>query len=801
MRDTVLRGGPMRRIEDERLITGRGQFVDDVRLPAERPSMLHVTFVRSPYAHAEIGGVHLERAKAQPGVVAALSGADLMSALRPIEIAVPRPGLKKPERWPLAVGKARYVGDPVAVILAESPAIAESARDVVEVDYVPLPAAVDVEAAASVGAPLLYEGFGSNVAFEAQAGGGDIEAAFAQADRVVRLRLANQRLAPCSLEPRACLFDYQPETSELHAWVSSQAVFSVSDSLAGMLGLDRAHVHVVNADVGGGFGSKARFVGEEYVAAWLAVTHGRPVKWIETRSENLQTQTQGRGQLSYVEAAFHNDGVLLGLKVRIYADLGAFLTLGTIIPTAIMPPLLCGPYRVRAVESSTVGVLTNKVPTAPYRGAGRPEAAYVLERTMDRIASELSIDPVEARRRNLLAADAFPYHAPTGVTYDSGNYEMVLNRALELADYQGWRERQRERRSTGHPRPLGIGLATFVESTGFTALGTGPGMPQEAATVRIMADGTVLVQSGVASTGQGHFTVFAQIAAGVFGLPISSVAVRMGDSDLPAYGIGTVASRTLQTAGSAVLLAAEAAREKVLGVVARRLEVDPGDLVIEDGRVMVKGVPRRAMTLGEVARLVEEQPDLIEHEPPNPVNGRAIEGLAAWRNFAPPASTYAFGAHLAVVEVDEETGDMHVITFVAVDDCGRVFNPILVEGQMHGSLAQGIGQALYEYAAYDAESGQPLAGTLLDYVLPRATQVPAFVTDSIETPSPLNPLGAKGSGEAGTIGAPPAVVNAVLDALAPLGVTALDMPLTPEKVWSAIAQATGGGADRAGNER
>lgn len=319
-------------------------------------------------------------------------------------------------------------------------------------------------------------------------------------------------------------------------------------------------------------------------------------------------------------------------------------------------------------------------------------------------------------------------------------------------------------------------------------------MPPEAATVRIMADGTVLVQSGVASTGQGHYTVFAQIAAGVFNLPMSSVVVRMGDSDLPAYGFGTVASRTLQTAGSAVLLAAEAAREKALRVVARRMEVDAGDLVIEDGKIMVKGLPSRALALGEVARLVEEQPDLIEHEPPNPANGRPIEGLAAWRDFAPAGSTYAFGAYVAVVEVDVETGEVRVITFVAVDDCGRVFNPLLVEGQMHGGLAQGIGQALYEEAAYDVESGQPLAGTLLDYVLPRATQVPAFVTASIETPSPLNPLGAKGAGEAGTIGAPPAIVNAVLDALAPFGVTTLDMPLTPPKVWSAIAEAAGGGA-------
>lgn len=789
MREISFPAAPPRRIEDERLITGRGQFVDDVRLPG-RPPVLHAAFVRSPYAHADVTGIHLERAQAQPGVVAALAGADLAEALHPFQIGVPLPGLKKPERRPLAMGRVRYVGDPVAVILAESPEVAESAVSLVEVEYTPLPVAVDVEAAMAPDAPLLYDDLGSNVAFETQVGGGDIEAAFAQADRRVTLRLVNQRLAPCSLEPRACLFDYQPETGELHAWLSSQAVFSARDALASMLGLDRAHVHVTNADVGGGFGSKTRFVGEEYVAAWLAVSQGRPVKWIETRSENLQTQTQGRGQISYIEAAFQNDGLLLGLKVRIYGDLGAFLTPMTAMVPARMPTLLCGPYRVQAIEGTVVGVLTNKVPTAPYRGAGRPEATYILERTMDRIAAELGLDPAEVRRRNLLAPDAFPYRTPTGLTYDSGNYETVLNRALDLADYRGWRDKQRVRRAANDARALGIGVSTFIESTGGAFGGAGPGIPQEAATVRIMADGTLLVQSGVASNGQGHFTAFAQIAAGVFGLPTSSVVVRMGDSDLPAFGIGTFGSRTLQTAGTAVLLAAEAVREKALRVVADRLEVDSGDLVIADGKVMVKGVASSSVALGELARLVEDQPDLIEHEPPNPFNGAPIEGLAAWRDFTPPDTTYASGAYVAVVEVDTETGEVEIVRFVAVDDCGRILNPYLVEAQVRGGLAQGIGQALYEDAAYDADTGQPLAGTLLDYALPKAAQLPAVVSDSIETASPLNPLGAKGTGEAGTIGGPPAIVSAVLDALAPLGVTALDMPLTAHRVWSAIAQAT-----------
>jgi aerobic carbon-monoxide dehydrogenase large subunit len=798
MNDTALPHGPLppRRSEDERLITGRGQFVDDVRLPADRPAMLHAAFVRSPYAHATITGVHLEQVMAHVGVVAAVSGANLLRSLRSLDSAVPLPGLKQPERWPLAVEKARFVGDPVAVILAESAEAAESARDLVKVEYVPLPAAIDVEGAAGPAAPLLYDDLGSNIAFERRAEGGDLVAAFAEADHVVSLRLINQRLAPCSLEPRACLFDFQPATGDLHAWISSQAVFAARASLADMLGLDRSHVHVVSADVGGGFGSKARFVGEEYAVAWLAVTHGRPVKWIETRSENLQAQTQGRGQINYVEAACTNDGVLLGLKVRTYLDLGAFLTPVTVVPAVIMPRLLSGPYRVHAVESTVVGVLTNKAPTAPYRGAGRPEAAYILERTLDRLATELGLDPAEARRRNLLAPEDFPYQTPTGVTYDSGNYQAALTRALELAIYDDWRERQRVRRSAAaadDTRLLGIGLATFIESTADNPSGTGPGagagMPQEAAMVRIMTDGTLLVQSGVTTNGQGHATAFAQIAAAVFSVPSSRVAVRLGDSDLPAFGIGTIASRTLQTAGSAVLLAAEAVREKAVRVVAQRLEVDVGDLVVAEGKVMVRGVPSRAIALGEVARLVEEQPDLIKREPANPVNGAPIKGLAAWRDFTSPGATYAFGVYVAVVEVDRETGEVRLVQFVAVDDCGRILNPTLVEAQVHGSVAQGIGQALYEEAAYDADSGQPLASTLLDYALPTAARVPALVTASVETPSPLNPLGAKGTGEAGAIGAPPAIVNAVLDALAPLGVTALDMPLTPPRVWSAITAA------------
>jgi len=790
MIETSLPAGLERRREDIELITGHSHYVDDLRSPAGRPPALHMVVVRSPYAHAEIKHIGLGPAQALPGVFAAFTSKELVSNMRAID-AIPIPGFKKPQRRPLAVDRVRYMGDPVAIVLAENLYMAEDARDLVEVEYDPLPAVTDPEAALSSDAPLLYDEFGSNMTFLNQSGGGDIAAAFERADRSVQLRLVNQRLAPSSMEPRACMFDFDPSTDQLSAWVSSQSVFRARDTLAAFLGIDHSHIRVHNAQVGGGFGTKTGFVGEEIIAAALAVRYGRPVKWIESRSENLQAQTHGRGQINYIEAAFQNDGRLLGLKVHTIADLGAFLYgMTAMIPNGTTY-LLSGPYQVQAVESRVAGAFTNKVPTAPYRGAGRPEAAYILERTMDRIASELGLDPAEVRRRNFIPPDAFPYRTVTGLQYDSGNYQAGLDRLLELADYAGWRAKQRERRAAGSPLLLGLGLSTFIENSGGTFGPARPGIPQEAATVRIRRDGTILVQSGVASNGQGHFTLFAQIAAATFQLPASQVEVQMNDSGLPVYGIGTFGSRTTQIAGSAVFLAVEAVREKALQVAARLLEAAPEDLVIKDGRVLVQGVPARAVALGELAGLVEEQPDLIEREPPNPANGVPIEGLAAWRDFTPPNSTYSSGAHLAVVEVDSDTGDVHLLTYVAVDDCGRVLNHYLTEAQVHGSLAQGIGQALYEEVMYD-QGGQLLTSTLMDYALPIAGQVPDFVTDLLETPSPINPLGVKGVGESGTIAAPPAVVNAVLDALAPLGIKTIDMPLKPEKIWALVQAARQG---------
>ncbi len=779
--------GLERRLEDYPLITGASSYVDDLRAPAGRPATLYMAVVRSPYAHALINEIQLDAARALPGVVAVFAGEELVGGMRSID-AMPVPGLKKPERRPLAVSKVRYVGDPVAVVLAEDRYIAQDARDLVEVDYEPQPGVSDPEAAVAGDAPLLYEEFGSNVAFHQHSTWGDVETAFARADRIVRLRVVNQRIAASSIEPRACMFDFDPVSGQFLAWVSSQAIYRARETLAAFLGLERSKIHVHNAAVGGGFGTKTAFLGEEIIAATLAMKLGRPVKWIESRAENLQAQTQARGQINYIEAAVQNDGRLLGLRVRSFADLGAYLANTTAMIPNRVPLQLSGPYQVQAVDSTVVGVFTNKAPTAAYRGAGRPEATYILERTMDRIARELGLDPVVVRRHNFIAPEAFPFTTVTGLTYDSGNYAAALDRALELVDYRGWQEEQRRRREAGDTRLLGIGLSTFNEISGDG--GAMPG-PKESAAVRIRRNGSVLVQSGVATNGQGHFTLFTQIVANTFNLPVDKIEVQMGDSTLPGFSIGTFGSRVTQMGGSAVLLAAEAARDKALQVAARVLEAAPADLVLENGKVIVRGVPTRSIALGELARLVEEQPDLIEHDAPNPVNDAPIEGLAAWRDFASSGAGFSSGTHIAIVEIESETGEVQILRFIAVDDCGRIINHYTAEAQMHGGLVQGIGQALYEEVVYN-EEGQLLTGSLMDYSLPVAAMLPTYETDFVETPSPTNPLGAKGVGESGTIGAPPAIVNAVLDALAPLGVTAIDMPLKPEKVWAIIQQARQG---------
>ncbi|HVU70849.1 MAG TPA: xanthine dehydrogenase family protein molybdopterin-binding subunit [Ktedonobacteraceae bacterium] len=793
-RQPVLLAGSEKRREDPGLITGKTRFVDDIRLAEERPAALSLLVVRSPFAHARLEKIDAEAARALPGIIDVLTGQDLVGTLKPLEI-MRFPGMKQAPRLLLASEKVRYVGDPVAVILAEKRSVAEDARDLLDIDYTPLEAVTDLEEAIRPGAPLLYEELGSNIALSFSRQSGNVEEVFARAERTTHLRLVNQRLAPSALENRACLFDYDASRGELYAWVSSQGLFRLKEVLARFLDLAPERVHVRNAAVGGAFGAKNMLLGEELLAAWLAVKHSRPVKWIEERSENLQAQSQGRGHLNELEVAFQNDGTLLGLKVQTLGDLGAFPGgIGAMIPVR-SADMLIGPYRVAAVERHIEVVYTNKPPTGAYRGAGRPEATYMLERVMDQMARELGMDPAEVRRANFIDPGAFPYHTVTDLLYDSGDYPALLDRLLEVGEYAAWREKQREQRARGGSRLLGLGLSTFTEISGGAMPGP-PGSPQEAALVRVRHDGTILAQSGVAHNGQGHFTLFARIAAGVFGVPIEQVEVEMNNADLPVYAIGTFGSRTTQAGASVVLLAAQAAREKALHAAAQLLEVAPADLELTHGTIAVRGVPGSTIELGALARLVEARPELLAGATSEEEQRRGIAGLAAWRDFNPEGAAWAAGAHLAVVEVESETGNVDILHYIAVDDCGRVLNPELAEAQLHGALTQGIGQALCEEMAYD-QDGQLLTGTLMDYALPLAKDLPTYSSEFVEIPSPTNPLGVKGVGESGTIGAPPALVNAVLDALAPLGVDALDMPLTREKVWRAIQGGVSSGSDLA----
>lgn len=774
--------GSEKRREDPGLITGRTQFVDDIRLPAERPATLHMIVVRSPYPHARVEIIDKEAALAASGVIDVITGQDIANQLKPLE-GFTLPGMKRAPRLPLAVEKARYVGDPVAVILAESRYQAEDARELLDIEYTPLAAVADAAEAARPDAPLLYEEFGSNIALTLSRQHGNVEGVFQRAERTTRLHLLNQRVAPGSLENRVCLFDYvtrDGDDAQFYAWVSAQALYSVKQTLAHYLNLAPERVHVRNAAVGGAFGAKNAFLGEELVAAWLAVKHGRPVKWTEDRSENLQGQAQGRGQINELEVAFQNDGTLLGFKVHTLADIGAFISgIAAMIPNR-SADMLIGPYRVAAVGSTVECVYTNKPPITAYRGAGRPEATYMVERAMEQIARELALDPAEVRRRNFIAPDAFPLRTVTGLLYDSGNYAALLDRLLELGEYQAWRERQREQRTRGGTRLLGLGISTFTEISGGDPP-SAPGAPKEAAIVRVRPDGSILTQSGVAHNGQGHFTLFARITAGVFNLPIERVEVEMNNADLPVFSVGTFGSRVTQSGASVVLLAAEAARDKALRAAAQVLEAAYADLELADGKITVRGAPTHSIELGKLAQMVDEHPELLAHEE----DEHRLDGLAAWRDFSPGGAAWSSGAHLAVVEVDSETGDVKILRYIAVDDCGRVLNPELAEAQLHGGLAQGIGQAIFEETVYDQEA-QLLSGTLMDYALPLAKELPQFASEFVEVPSPTNPLGVKGVGESGTIGAPPTVVNAVLDALAPLGIREIDMPLRREKVWALL---------------
>ncbi|MER3448516.1 MAG: carbon monoxide dehydrogenase [Chloroflexota bacterium] len=756
-------GAPLKRKEDPRFITGRGTYVDNIKLPG----MVYLAILRSPYAHARIKRIDTNRARSWPGVLAVYTAEDLKRAgVKPMPVAARLPGSKVPERYPLAVDRVRFVGEGVAAVVAVDRYVARDALDLIEVEYEPLPAVVDPEEALKPEAPRLFDDIPDNISFRRQVSAGDVERAFAEADGVVRERLINHRLVPNAMEPRAAVAWYQPGTGDLTLYSTNQNPHIIRSWLISVIDLPEHKVRVIAPDVGGGFGSKIFLYPDEVVAAFASMQLGRPVKWVEDRSENFRATIHGRDHITDFEVAYKRDGTLLGLKVRTYSNLGAYLSqYGQAIAGVLYTAMLHGVYRLPNVSAEVIGVLTNTTPTDAYRGAGRPEAAYLLERVVDRVARELNFDPAEIRRRNFIPPfDSF-YKTPLGTVYDSGNYPATLERALELVGYRQLREEQRRLREQG--RYIGIGLSTYVEITGLP-----PTM--DGTHIRVHPTGKVEVFTGTHAHGQGHETTFAQLVADQFGISPDDVEVHHGDTGSIPYG-----SRSAPVGGSATYQAALKVVEKARKVAAHLLEAAEADVEFQGGRFFVRGAPEKGVTFQQVAAAAYNPgrlpPDL---EP----------GLEATAFYSLPSNACPFGAHVAVVEVDPETGQVKLLRYVAVDDCGRVMNPLVVEGQVHGGVAQGIGQALWEYAAYD-EQGNLLTGSMLDYALPVASYLPSFETARTETPSPVTPLGVKGVGEAGTIGATQAVVNAVVDALEPFGVKYLNMPLTPERVWRAIRTA------------
>ncbi len=761
-------GARVKRREDPRLITGTATYVDDVLLAG----LLHVAIVRSPHAHAKITAIATDQARAAPGVVAVWTGEDVRARCGPLPVGPRIREMKVPKRYPLIIdGVARHVGDPVAAVVATDPGLARDAADLVEVTYEPLPAVTDVEAALQPDATVIHPELATNVCFRLPFGD-KVEETFARADLTVSLRLVQQRLVPSAIETRGVVAQWRG--GELTIWTSTQIPHVVKTTVAEAVRVGEHQVRVIAPEVGGGFGSKLDVYGEEVLVAALAVALGRPVKWIETRRENFMATIHGRGQLAYVDAAVTRDGTITGLRVRVLADLGAYAQLLTPAVPTNTGLMACGCYRIPHVFAEVIGVFTTQTPTDAYRGAGRPEAAFLIERAVDAVARALKMDPADVRRRNFIPPDAFPHKTPTGATYDSGEYRRALDKALEMVGYPQLRDEQRRLRTQG--RYLGIGIASYVEITGLGAAAALPGGSWESATVRVEPTGKVTVLTGSSPHGQGQETSFAQIVSDRLGVSIDDVVVIHGDTRAVPHGVGTFGSRNTAVGGSAVYLASTRLRDKALTIAAHLLEASPGDLVVEGTRFHVRGSPQRAVAFQDVARAAYKGNKLPPGTDP---------GLEVTHFFALPERVFPFGTHICVVEVDPETGEVAVRRYVAVDDCGNILNPLLVAGQVHGGIAQGLAQALYEEAVYD-DRGQLLTAGFPDYTVPKAAQIPALELGHTVTPSPHNPLGVKGVGEAGTIGATPAVVNAVLDALAPLGVAHLDMPLTPGKIWAAI---------------
>ena len=762
-------GRALKRVEDPRLIKGAATYVDDLRLPG----MLHAAFLRSQHAHARIRGIRTEPARQHSGVVAVLTGADVNDRVGPVPCAAPQRGQKSPVHTVLAGERVYFVGHPVAVVVARDPQAARAAAELIEVDYDPLPAVVDPERALE-DRTLAHPGLGTNIAYRWTLANGDVEGEFARADRIIKTRIHHPRLTPMAMEPRGCVAAWHRGEESLTLWTSTQVPHLVRTLLPGLINVPENRLRIVTPEVGGGFGSKLNLYAEEILVSHLARELNAPVKWIETRSENAAATIHGRGQIGDYEIAVKRDGTLLAIRAHTLADLGAYLQLLTPAIPTLTGLMIPGCYRLRAMRMDVTAVHTNKMATDAYRGAGRPEAAYAIERLVDMVARELGLDPLAVRRRNFPRPDEFPFPTASGLRYDSGNYQAALKKALELAGWDGLvRERDAARREG---RLFGIGVSTYVE---ICALGPSKTMSAggwEWGSVRVEISGTVTVITGSTPHGQGQETSFAQIAADRLGVPIETVAVYRGDTALAPFGRDTYGSRATALGGTAIVMSIDKIIAKAKVLAAALLKARPKDVVFEAGSFFVKGKPRKAMGWQQLAG----EAYIAKNLPPD-----FEPGLEASSFFEPASSTFPFGTHIAAVELDRETGAVKILHYIAVDDCGNQINPLLVEGQVQGGIAHSIGQALFEQTVYD-ENGQLLTGEFMDYAMPRAGDIPEYVIGSTVTPSPANPLGVKGVGEAGTIGSTPAIANAVIDALSPLGIRHLDLPFTPEKVWRAI---------------
>ena len=779
----TLIGQDVKRVEDQALITGRGQYVDDLRLPG----LLHLAIVRSPYGHAKINNIDVSAAANAPGVVSVFTGADLAEQLGSLPagwvLDEESTGMKTPEHPPLAIEKVRYVGDAVAAVVASSPAAASDAVSLVDVDYEPLDAITDAEQATADGAPQVHDDAPGNLAFDWAVGAGDYDAAAAEADVVVSERIVNQRLIPNPMEPRGIMADYNAGTEQLTIWTSTQIPHLVRLLFTLVTGHPEHKVRVVAPDVGGGFGCKLYLYAEEVICGIVAKQLEKPVKWIEGRTENYVATTHGRDHIADAEICGTSDGIVTGLKVHVYANLGGYLsTFAPAIPTILFGLMLGGCYKFENLSCQVKGVFTNTTPVDAYRGAGRPEATYVVERMMERYAHEIGRDVLGVRRRNFVRPFKRGHDMPIGVTYDSGNYQGALAAALDKFDYQAFRQEQRAARSEG--KLLGVGFSTYIEICGMApsavagALGAGAGL-WESSTVRVHPSGTVTVFTGTSPHGQGHETTLAQITSSRLGIPMENVEVVHGDTERHQFGTGTFGSRSLAVGGQALMMSLDKVIEKAKTIAAHEMGVDAKQVTFENGTFYVEDIQEREIPWGDVALGAYWAKNL----PPG-----VEPGLEAVSFFDPENFTWPFGTHIAVVEIDEETGETKLARYVAIDDVGNVINPMIVDGMVHGGIAQGVGQALQECAVY-SDDGQLLTGSMMDYAVPTAEDFPSFEVGRTVTPTTVNALGAKGAGETGTIAASPAVVNAAVDALKHLGVRHLNMPLSAERMWRTIQDA------------